>query len=257
MTPSCEKVLDWLGQGPLPADLEAHARSCPFCQARLAVLETLPLPAVPAPDAGAATALRETVLKELSAQPRAKPWWYEPLVVSGLSLAAVVVSVLVLGRQGLVHNQVAWPGLLLTGVLLLGVIVWGTVGAFAPGSRWIRSGLIAFALEAAAVVALGGSGVEGPASFVRQGVACALTEVGASALPLGITVWMLARIAYQPQRVFAAGLAAGAVGMLALHLHCACGTFAHLAVFHVVPWMALAALSLLLRSLLPSRTFAP
>jgi len=259
MTPACEKVLEHLGQGPLPAELAAHARSCPFCAARLAVLGDLPAPSAPAPNATVKSALRDAVLKELAAHPVAPPWWREPVLLSGLCLAAVVLAVLWLGRHGpLVNNQASAPGLLITGALLFGVLLWGAFGAFAPGGRWLRNGLIAFSLEAAAVVALAGSGLDVPkGAFLAAGTGCALTEFGTSAVPLAITLWMLTRVAYQPQRAFAAGLTTGAVGMLALHLHCPCGALAHLALFHVVPWLALAGLAILIRSLLPSRTYAP
>lgn len=257
MTPQCEQVLDYLGQGRLPAELEAHVKGCASCQAMLGAFGAMRRPMAPAPDTGAVDRTRAQVLQELAARPVAAPWWREAVWISALCLTAVVAATAYLGRHGVVLNRAPVMALVMVAVLLVSIIGWAAFVALAPDGRLLRRGLIAFAIETAGVVVLAGSGLDVPVPFFKAGVACFTTEVTVSAVPLAFAVWLLTRVAYNPARAFAAGLGTGAVGMLALHLHCPCGTLAHLLTFHVLPWLLLAGLAVLVRARLPSRSFAP
>jgi len=259
VTQACEQVLERLGQGALPPELQAHVRDCPACAELVATFSGLGPAASPAPSDAAMEQARTRSLQELRAQPVAKPWWRDALGILGVCAVMAVVAVVLLGRKhGLVLNQAPWTTLVVVSALLVAVITCAAFVMVAPrGGGWLRAGLIVLALETAGVVVLAGSGLDVSVSFVKAGIPCMVSELGISVVPLGLALWFLTRSAYQPARAFAAGLGTGAVGILALHLHCACGTAAHLFTFHVLPWLLLSALAVLLRSRMPTRSFAP
>jgi hypothetical protein len=161
------------------------------------------------------------------------------------------------GRGWKVFNRAGPDALWIVSILLIFATSWGAFAASSPRGRIHRVGVTLFVLELAVAIPLAGSGLGVPLPFLKVGLGCLVSEVTISIGPLLATLWLLARSAFSASRAFMAGLSAGIAGVLALHLHCPCGTFQHLLLFHVVPWFALASLAVVLRSWLPSRTFAP
>jgi hypothetical protein len=220
--------------------------SCEECRALLegfGALEGAPAPA----KAPALESVRAQALRELEAHPKATPWWREVLVLMGVYVGMTVLGALAFTRVGLLLNEA--PPLVVVGlaVLVLGVMAGGAVVALAP-TRRAAWGLVG---TSAAVVGLAVKG------FLAGSIGCWRAHLLLSALPLVAALMMLRRSAYHPARAVAAGLSAGAVGLLLLHLHCPDGSARHLAASHVAPWLLLGGLALLVRARLPTRTHAP
>ncbi|WNG40002.1 DUF1109 family protein [Archangium violaceum] len=259
MSPECSRVLDSLGQ-PLPPELAAHVASCAECRALVesfGALEGLPAPAAKAPSAAPALeSVRTQALEELAAHPKATPWWHEVLVLIGVYVGMTLLGALGFTRVGLFLNS-APLGVVVGLAVLVGLaMVGGAVVALAP-TRQVAWGLVGTSTAVVALsVVLGGSGLA-VRSFLAGAIGCARTHMLLSALPLLAALVMLRRSAYQPARAVAAGLSAGAVGLLLLHVHCPDGSAPHLMASHVGPWLLLGGLALLVRSRIPTHTHAP
>jgi hypothetical protein len=256
MSPECSRVLDSLGQ-PLPPELAAHVASCAECRPLVegfgALEDLAPAPRMPEL---AMQRVRTRTQEELAAQPIPTPWWREVVVLVGVYVGLTALGALALTPLGLVLNS-APPGVVVgLSLLVLLAMVGGAVVALAPVRRvpWSLMGLCT-AVVALAVV-LGGSGLA-VKSFLAGAIGCTRTHMLLSALPLLSALVMLRRSAYHPARAVAAGLSAGAVGLLLLHVHCPDGSAAHLAASHVGPWLLLGGLALLVRSRLPTSNHAP
>jgi hypothetical protein len=251
--------MDALG-GPLPPELAAHASSCEDCRALAEGFDTLedmpPEPAAgPAPKLEAA---RTQSLRELAAHPRATPWWRELLVLLGVYAVVMVGGVVGLGRSGLVLNMA--PPLVVAGIalLILGLVGGGAFIALSPSGRRMPWALVAAGAVAVALLQIaGGSGQAAARGFLVGVLGCMATEIVLSIPPLLLALVLLIRSAFQPLRALAAGLSAAGVSLFVLHLHCPDGSAGHLALGHVVPWLVLAGVVLLVRSRLPSRSYAP
>jgi hypothetical protein len=257
MSPECSRVLDALGQ-PLPPELAAHVASCAECRALVESFGALedvgaPVAAMPEP---ALERVRTRTQEELAAQPVPTPWWREVLVLVGAYVGLTALGALALTPLGLMLNS-APPGVVVgLAVLLLLAMVGGAVVAMAPVRR-VAWGLMGTCTAVVALsVVLGGSGLVAK-SFLAGVLGCMRTHMLLSALPLLSALVMLRRSAYHPARAVAAGLSAGAVGLLLLHVHCPDGSAAHLAASHVGPWLLLGGLALLVRSRLPTSNHAP
>ncbi|QRK09362.1 DUF1109 family protein [Archangium violaceum] len=259
MSPECSRVLDSLGQ-PLPPELAAHVASCAECRALVegfGVLEGLPAPAEKAPAAGPALeSARSQALRELAAHPKASPWWHEVLVLLGVYVGTTLLGALAFTRVGPFLNTASLGVMVGLAVLVGLAMVGGAVVALAPTRRgawgWVGTSAAVVALS----VVLGGSGLA-VKGFLAGAIGCARTHMLLSALPLLAALVMLRRSAYQPARAVAAGLSAGAVGLLLLHVHCPDGSASHLAASHVGPWLLIGGLALLVRSRLATHTHAP
>jgi hypothetical protein len=261
MTPECDRVLDALGTGlPLPQELARHAATCADCKALtegFGSLEALPPVSTPKSTPGMEAARRRT-LEELAITPRAKPWWRELLVLLATYAVVLVGGVLALGRNGLVLNT-ASPGVVagLAAVILL-MVGGGAYVALAPARRHVPWVLVAAGAAAVAVFQVaGGSGYATTKGFLAGVLGCMTSEVVLSIPPLALALVLLCRSTFQPVRAFAAGLSAAGVSLFVLHLHCPDGTAGHLMLGHLVPWLLLAGVALLLRSRLPTRSYAP
>jgi hypothetical protein len=255
MSPECSRVLDSLG-GPLPAELSSHLDTCAACRALLGGFDALGPPApAPPPAPTVSEAAKARALAELAAHPRPTPWWREVLVL-GAVYAAVTVGMLAFPWAGRLLNP-SPPGVLVgLAVLVLAVMAGGAVVALAPARRrgW---GLVGTSTAVVALaVVLGGSGVA-VKGLLAGCLGCTRAHLLLSALPLVTVLALLRRSAYQPARALAAGLSAGAVGLLLLHLHCPDGSAPHLALSHVAPWLLVGGLAVLVRSRLSSRSYAP
>jgi hypothetical protein len=259
MTPECSRVMDALG-GPLPPELAKHAASCPDCRALTEGFGTLGAPpaAAPAPSAKKLAAARTKSLQELAAQPQPTPWWRELLVLLAAYTVVLVGGVVGLGRSGLVQNMA--PPLVVAGIalLILGLVGGGAFIALSPVGRRLPWAIVGAGASVVALLQIaGGSGQTGVRTFLAGVLGCMTTEVLLSVPPLIIALVLLCRSAYQPLRALAAGLSAAGVSLFVLHLHCPDGSASHLALGHVVPWLLLAGVVLLVRSRLPTRSYAP
>ncbi|WP_434383469.1 DUF1109 domain-containing protein [Melittangium boletus] len=261
MSPDCSRVLEALG-APLPADLEAHRATCADCQALLAGFDALGAPP-PAPPPAAAVPpglerARHRALEALAAQPLAPPWWHEALRLLGVSLGVLGAALAVSWHMGRLLNT-SPPGVRLgLAVLVLLALGGGLVGALRPARRPGRLAVpVALgALGVGGALVLGGSGVTVHA-LVPGCLGCIGTSLLVSAVPAGVTLGALRRLAFQPVRALAAGLAAGAVGLVLVHLRCPEGGTAHLTLSHVGPWLLVGALVPWVRAYLPTRIHAP
>jgi hypothetical protein len=261
MRPECSSVMDALG-GTLTPELAAHAASCEDCRALtegFGTLEALPASApAPAPAPKKLEAARTESLRELAAQPRPTPWWRELLVLLGVYAVVMVGGVVGMDRSGLVANMA--PPVVVAGIalLILALVGGGAFIALSPSGRRMPWALVG---AGAGVVALlqiaGGSGHVPVRGFLAGVMGCMMTEVVLSVPPLILSLVVLVRSAFQPVRALAAGLSAAGVSLFVLHLHCPDGSATHLALGHVVPWLLLAGVVLLVRSRLPSRSYAP
>lgn len=257
MSPECSRVLDCLGQ-PLPPELAAHVASCAECRELVegfGALEDVgpPVPKLAEP---ALQRVRTRTQEELAAQPIPTPWWREVLVLVGVYVGLTALGALALTPLGLLLNSAPPAVVVGLSVLLLLVMVGGGVVALAP-VRQVAWGLLGTCTAVVALaVVLGGSGLV-VKSFLAGVIGCVKTHMLLSAMPLLAALVMLRRSAYHPARAVAAGLSAGAVGLLLLHVHCPDGSAAHLAASHVGPWVLLGGLALLVRSRMPTDNHAP
>jgi hypothetical protein len=212
-----------------------------------------PVPKMPEP---VLQRVRTRTQEELAAQPIPTPWWHEVLVLVGVYVGLTALGALALTPLGLMLNS-APPGVVAgLSVLVVLAMVGGAVVALAP-VRKVAWGLMGMCTAVVALsVVLGGSGLA-VKSFLAGAIGCVKTHMLLSALPLLSALVMLRRSAYHPARAVAAGLSAGAVGLLLLHVHCPDGSAAHLAASHVGPWLLLGGLALLVRSRMPTYNHAP
>jgi len=261
MTPECDLVLDTLGTGaPLPPELARHTATCADCQALTSgfgALDAVKPTAAPQSTPGLEAARRRP-LEELAVTPQARPWWRELLVLLGTYAVVMVAGVLLLGRKGLVLNTASPAVTAGLGLVILLMVGSGAYVAMAPSRRHVPWVLVAAGAAAVALLQLvGGSGYADARGFLAGVLGCTTTEVLLSIPPLALALVLLCRSAFQPVRAFAAGLSAAGVSLFVLHLHCPDGTAGHLMLGHLVPWVLLAGVALLLRSRLPTRSYAP
>ncbi|MGE6758409.1 DUF1109 family protein [Corallococcus interemptor] len=260
MTPECERVLDCM-DGPLPADLASHAAGCADCRALLEGFQVLAPPASAPPPAPINEAkLEETrrqSLTELAAQPLPTPWWREVAVLLATYLGVGVVGLLVVGRHGMLLNSASPFAVALVALLIVVSVGGGALVALAPRQRtWPLSLVAVGALAVALAQVFGRSGVQ-VRPFLAGTLGCMGAEVALSVVPLALVLVLLCRSAFQPVRALAAGLSSAGVSLLVLHVHCPDGSAGHLMLGHVLPWFALAGVAVLVRSRLPSRSYAP
>jgi hypothetical protein len=256
MKPECARVMDALG-GPLPPELASHAATCEDCRPLIEGFGALEPPSKTStsrtPDSPGPQALQE-----LASHPKATPWWRELLVLLAVFAGVMGGGLFALGRQDIVNNAASPATIAGLGLLILGLVGGGAFLALAPSRRVPAWGLLSAGATAVALFQiLGGSGYAGMRSFVAGVMGCLVTEVVLTVPPLAVALVLLCRSVFQPLRALAAGVSAAGVGLFVLHLHCADGSAAHLALGHVAPWLLLSGVALLLRARLPSRSYAP
>jgi hypothetical protein len=256
MKPECSRVMDSLG-GPLPADLASHVATCETCQGLVGGFDALGgVSAAPAvPPAPRLDAARQRALEELAAHPRPRPWWHELGVLLAVYSVVLGGGLFILGRM--VGNRASPAVVATVGVLTLVLVGGGAFVALAPAWRRLPWALVALAVvTVGAAQVLGGAGRNhGP--LLEGLMFCTVTEVVLSVPPLATALVLLCRTAFQPVRAMAAGLSAAGVALLVLHLRCADGTAPHLLLSHLLPWLLLAVVGVLVRSRLPTRSYAP
>ncbi len=255
MTDQCKRVLDRLGQ-PLDPELSGHLRDCAHCQAVVSAYEAMSQATRPAP-VHQASSIVTRALSEVASHPRARPWWRDGALALGVNAAIFTVGLLVMSRKAVVGNLAPPPILWTIAVLLSLLALAGPIISLAPGRRPLRSGVVAVLPLLALAVGLGGSGLEPDAGLLKAGMPCLIAGTTLSVTPAIFALWAITGTAFQVRRAAIAGMSAGAVGLLVLHLHCEIGSISHLLLFHVLPWVGLVAVVVAVRSRLPSRSFAP
>lgn len=254
MTNECLQLMEQLGK-PLDAALSAHLAACPRCRAVADAHEKLSRArATEALDGDSFPSVQS--LAQAASRP-ARPWWIDGLVAAGLNVLVSAAGVWMLRGEVTVANLASPAKLWTIGALLAVLAIAGPTLALAPGRRPLRTWLLASLPLLALAVVLGGSGFLPAQGWMRAGIPCFLMEISLSLAPAIFIVWALTGFAFGIHRAAIAGSSAGAVGALALHLHCRIGTAPHLLGFHVLPWVALVAAAVAVRSRLASRSFAP
>jgi hypothetical protein len=197
-------------------------------------------------------AIRLAAQAELARHPAVRPWWLDAATLLGINLLFGAGSMLLL------TTSVGGFGLLRWGAAgsLLAVCALGSFAAVRPGWRTARLGLLALAGLTMALVLIAATGFDPGRPFLG-GIGCGLWEAMASVVPVIAAMVVLSRFAPDPLRTVVGGLAAGAGGLLALHLHCPNGMLSHLIVFHLVPWVLVTLAALGLRRLFRSASWAP
>jgi hypothetical protein len=180
--------------------------------------------------------LPEAARAELQAAPAVRPWRRDALLLLGvnaLTAAGALFAMKPADSPG--EPMVRFGGVV---ALLFVVLSVGALLAIRPGAKAQRGLFVAGVVVAAIAPRIGGAGVESTKPFSR-GIGCAVTECLLSLPALGVAMFALSRFPASTMRTLTAGAASAATGVLVLHLHCPIGTIEHLAVFHVLPWLAL------------------
>ncbi|WP_342376248.1 DUF1109 domain-containing protein [Myxococcus stipitatus] len=270
MNPECSRVMDSLGD-VLPQELTSHVASCEDCQAltgsfdqlnaSLSVTTMTLEAAAPGDDDGQTAAslavARRFALETLAKQPQASPWWSELLLLLGVHAATGGVGFALLTFDGWKGNPASPGAVAGVALLILAVMGAGAYLAFTPRRRTVPGWAVALAvLGVGTAVVLAGSGQQ-TRPLLASVLGCVGMELAVTTVPLAVTLVLLCRSAFHPMRALAGGLAASSVSLLLLHLRCAEGSASHLLLGHLTPWLALAGLTVLLRRLLPTRSYAP
>ncbi|MFT3839503.1 MAG: hypothetical protein QM723_21145 [Myxococcaceae bacterium] len=235
---------------PLSPAAQAHLDGCQVCQRARSAFKRAEDSVPPPPQL---EKLSQLVKSELQAHPKVWPWWVEALGVVAVNALFAGVMLFSMSWNTVQHDSPAlrWAVVVDLVVLVLG----GALVALAPAARaarWVTVALAAFAM----VGTLWGASGHEAVPFAKS-YGCAFVELGASALPLAVAVWMATRMAKDVSRVVAYAFAAGGAALVALHLHCPNGTVEHLTAFHLVPWVLLVGIAQLARSLAPTKAYAP
>jgi hypothetical protein len=244
-----QRLVDHLAGGALDAQDTAHAGRCPACAALLPSEAAGASRALDNPTATLGLALRHELAH------RHRPWWVAAAVVGVANALLAALAVVYLEPWNWeVSASPRWR--FLGAAALLTALVTLAVGwALAPGRARVRSALLLAVLAPAAVLLAS----DGHAAFAHflDGAKCLWTVLALSIFPLAGGAWLLSRVARSPQRSLAMGLACAGVGLLVLQFHCADGQHAHLALFHLLPWVALGGGAVLGSRALRSWSYAP
>ena len=252
MTKECQRAMEGLGQ-PQDAETAAHLAGCESCRSAFSTFEALSRARPPHPSPGR-SAVPESELAKVAGRPAA-PWWREAALVIVFNAVILAAGLWKLGTN--LDNAAPLPDIWTIGIVLAFLVFAGPIIALAPRNRPLRKSLL-FALPLVALaISFGGSGFDPGGGLIKAGIPCLSVEVLSSLAPIAFALWALTRTAFQPSRVVIGAMSAGAAGLLMLHVHCQIGTVAHLLGFHVLPWLAVIAAAIAIRSRLKSRSFAP
>lgn len=197
--------------------------------------------------------LRAHMHAELAHSPKAQPWWLSAVMLLALNAALMVMAALVL-RDRPAPPEAQTLRLMTSGALLL-TIGGGSFFGLRPGGHAGRVAMMALAGLAAVLTVV--TGAEGVARPFWSGMSCATMECLITLVPMSLSVFALSRFAFDALRTVVVGMSAAALGLFALHLHCANGAWSHLLMFHAVPWAGLILCVFFVRRSMHSKTFAP
>ena len=184
-------------------------------------------------------------------QPR-RSWKRDARVLMATTVTmsvALTVVLLLTGNSSLALVKARLP-------FVLPLLYLGAVGAWysiAPQGR-SRRHWFAFIVFVVAVGMVSRRG-EGLASAQPEWV-CTVSHLALGTGPLGLALVKLRRSAWNGWRSLAAGLSVGTVGAVAGEVGCTQG-WSHVLVFHLTPWLAVAAVALLVSRRLARWSFAP
>jgi hypothetical protein len=153
-------------------------------------------------------------------------------------------------NESLTREPLHW----LATALLLATTTMGGVLAIRPGSQKLQLVWVAIALACVPTLAAAASG-RFDTNF--SGPDCALAELAISIAPGAVAALLLRKFWFQKLRTWIGGVAAGAAGVLVLHVTCHIESKTHVLLFHVAPCLAVAAVFFVVRARLPSQTYAP
>lgn len=238
-----QKFVDHLAAGTLDADDASHALGCPACAALLP-------DGVPDVD-GLRSSWLEAAHRELARPVR--PWWALAAGLAGANALLAAAAVATLEPWNWDGSRSGHGRLLGATALLAALVTVGALLALAPRQRWLRGVLGLAALAPVGVLLTTGGVATHP---FLAGAHCLWTAVSLSAVPLAGGLFLLTRVAYSPLRALVVGLTCAGVGLLVLQLHCD-GTQVHVLAFHLLPWVALGAATVLVRRRLPTSSYAP
>lgn len=125
--------------------------------------------------------------------------------------------------------------------------------ALMPLNRRFKSVAVLLPLVGIGLTLAASSGVGRDGAYLG----CARMLFLLALLPFVTALVLLSGFAFDPFRAFAVGLSTGAVGFLAVHLHCPNGSLDHQLGGHIAPLLMMGAVGVLLRRWMPSRTYAP
>ncbi len=241
---SCARTAEAFGD-TLSTEYAAHLKTCAECtQARRAYEAVGAVDVAPATDAQLEAA-RLAAQAELAAHPRVRPWWFGAIALLAVDAALAIALPVAVSLR---NDTFAW----LLGLSWWAVAATGAIAALVPGRPSLRWATVAAGGVVLLATLAGTSELGEPV-----GVACAKFELAVSLLPVAVVLGLLMRFAFDPLRAAVAGMAAAAVGVGVLCVHCPSTAFAHVLAFHVLPWVALTVLAAVARRALPSHSLAP
>lgn len=197
-------------------------------------------------------AIRQRALEEIERTPRERSWPADAALLIGLEGLSTATAVLALEPD--TFKRQGWQLGLALVVSFIGV--GAALAAIRPGGRAGRRGVLTLLVPVLAVLVASASGL-GTRTGVADELRCAASLGLASVVPAIVTSLLMARFAPSRTRALLGGVAAGAPGVVALHLHCPIGLELHIAAGHVAPWVVVAFLVVWLRSRLTTRSYAP
>ncbi|MFT3713936.1 MAG: hypothetical protein QM817_40260 [Archangium sp.] len=200
------------------------------------------------------SALAAAARAELGASPKARAWWVDGLFVLGLNVLMGVAGAMLLDWNDEQHHSAMTK----YGVASLWFVFMAIASVLwlRPGSvkqRWMLGGGFV-AVTLAMLFALSGFD---PGGAFMNGMWCAFAECKIAIVPVAVVVLLSTRFAAQTSHLVIGTLAAASGGAVALHFHCPNGTLSHVAVFHVLPALLLAALAIGARAMWRPKSFVP
>jgi hypothetical protein len=253
MRAECQRALASFG-APLPPDVQKHVAGCAQCADALKGYQALGRARASTPAAAALEAAQANALSALASSPRDVPWWTAAAALLACEVFAGAVALLTLGDQRLQAVPGGRTALLLTAALLGVAAAVGAAMSLGRSALWARRASVPYAAAICLIVLATGALLPSPGA---RAVNCFWAELGFTAIPAAVGLALLTRVGFQSGRAMLATLSAGTVGLLALHLHCLDGSWQHLTLLHLGPWLAAGGLAAWLRGRLPSRVFAP
>lgn len=200
------------------------------------------------------SALAAAARAELTANPKARAWWLDGLIVLAINIVMGITAAKLFEWNDEQHHSAMTKygvGTLWFVFMALASVLW-----LRPGSvkqRWAL-GVGFIGVSFAMVFALSGFD---PGGAFMDGVWCAIAECKVAIIPVALVVALSTRFAAQKSHLIIGTFAAASGGAVALHFHCPNGTASHVLVFHVLPALVLAALAIAVRAMWKPKSFVP